>query len=178
MKPKLLAFSHNFELNGSNHCLLMLIEHFVSDYSIEIVTASDGPLRELYEKAGVRIYVREVDKLSGMRTLEPELFNGVKLSLVNTLICSDAILASEMNKVPHLWMIHEMWDLKDLDRSQKEVWKWTWPRSSDVLDAFKISKNIVFPAKVGINILNCSRGDMNELRPYRLETSFRTKNTY
>lgn len=144
--PFAIAASHNLELNGSNICLLNILSHFSEKYAIELASPVEGPLRSRFEDLGIKVTIIPFPKVGLRRDISELLQKKPNFAFVNTVICSDIMaIVGEMN-IPHLWMIHEMWNLDKLDDYQKTIWKWEWPKHQTFYDAFKSVKHIVYPA--------------------------------
>lgn len=149
---RLLAISHNFNLEGAAISMYELICELASQRNIvpTILSFSDGPLRERYEKQGVDVisppfaeaWLRnEVDIYRAISALSRLIGEGeYDLVYANTLLGYPAIHAAMAADKPSVWNIRE---------SQSEgFWRdYLGRRYQLVLDAFDKAGMVIFVAE-------------------------------
>ena len=128
-KLHLLAVTHNLNFEGAPLFLFEYVTFLIRElgFKIDVVSAEDGPLREAYEKLGVKIFLIDRHPLHGSRNdrefdeqlevMRQDLQSQIGLESVDAFICNTIAcwwgvhLAQSVNK-PSLFYIHESASVK------------------------------------------------------------------
>jgi O-antigen biosynthesis protein len=117
---RLLLLTHNLNLEGAPLFLLEYATWMVRNagFSLEVLSAQDGPLRGAYETLGARLTIAETDVL--FASPDEEIFDGrlldlahqvdwdrVDLVVCNTLMSFWGVLMARRAHKPSLFYIHE-----------------------------------------------------------------------
>jgi D-inositol-3-phosphate glycosyltransferase len=118
---RLLAFTHMLVHGGASLYLLELIRRLARDpgFSCELVTLSDGPLREQFEEIGVPVHVTDGFPVTSVERYEghlaelvgwaaPREFDCVLVNTLGSFAAGD--LAGRLG-IPALWSVHESFTL-------------------------------------------------------------------
>jgi len=108
-KKNLLLLSHNLDLGGAPFFLFNLAKGFLlKNFEVHLMSPQDGPLREKFEKIGVKVNIVNFNKKSNVKDII--LYcdaSHIDLIFFNTILMHSLILDLKKLKVPFVWAIHE-----------------------------------------------------------------------
>jgi D-inositol-3-phosphate glycosyltransferase len=114
---RLMAFSHELVRGGGSLYLVEMLRRLVEsrEVSCEVVTLSDGPLREELEELGIPVHFTDPRPITSVERYEGHLAElvawaapvGFDAVLVNTLASFAGGDLAERLGVPALWAVHE-----------------------------------------------------------------------
>lgn len=116
---RLVAFSHNLNLEGASLYLFDLITHLKDDYKIRVVSPQDGPLKRLYESFNVETLVCT----NALACLDPSS----KVVLFNTVLFGIVIETLEKREnidFKIIWLLHEH-DIHNYQRFMSPIYNAT-----------------------------------------------------
>lgn len=94
---RVLFCSHYLERDGAPILFANLARH-LRDWSVEVHSPIDGPLRGDLERSGIPVHVGD---------LSHRIFAGMDLVVANTLVASAAVERTKECGLPCVWLIHE-----------------------------------------------------------------------
>jgi D-inositol-3-phosphate glycosyltransferase len=118
---RLLAFTHTLGFTGGSLYLYELLLRLARTPGFEcrVVTAQDGPLRELFERAGMPVHVTDGNSVTSIERYEGNIealaawaaSRGFNVAITNMIGgFPGADLAMRLG-IPAIWTIHESWPL-------------------------------------------------------------------
>lgn len=108
------------------------------DYTVFVVSANDGPQRELYEKMGV--VVKVIPQVLTDAAVSYELAKQVDLVMVHTLIGYQCIYGASAAQTPTIWGIHE-----------PEFGVQMVTNNAIVRNSLELATEVVFPSKWSVS---------------------------
>jgi D-inositol-3-phosphate glycosyltransferase len=118
---RLLAFSHVLTHGGASLYLLELLERLMRDegFECELVTLSDGPLRERLEATGIPVHLTDAFPVKTLQRYEgsvaelvawaaPGHFDAVLVNTLGSFVGGD--VAARLG-IPAVWAVHESFPL-------------------------------------------------------------------
>ena len=121
--PHVLFVSQNFNFEGAPIQMKETIEGLMTkaNYRVTVISPSDGPLREEFEKIGATTHVIDFILEDSLGKYEKQILKLSKfikkgkydLLYVNTLLPFYAIDAAQRHNIPCVWVIHESYDIND-----------------------------------------------------------------
>jgi D-inositol-3-phosphate glycosyltransferase len=118
---RIVAFAHQLDYSGGSLYLFEVLRRLdaVADLECELVTLVDGPLREQFERHGIRVHLADGFPLTNIERYEghqAELgawaaVREFDVALVNTLGCFAGADAALRLGIPVVWAVHESFTL-------------------------------------------------------------------
>ena len=129
LKKKILFISHSSDISGAEKCLVHLLQRLQRDlFEPMVLLPSDGPLNRIIQDLGIAtevhsfpLWIAAGEKYgSYFKALIKNMpkrvhflrnfikFQNIDLVYTNTIACIDGAIAAKLEKVPHIWHIHEV----------------------------------------------------------------------
>mmetsp|Transcript_110913 Transcript_110913/g.166088 ORF Transcript_110913/g.166088 Transcript_110913/m.166088 type:complete len:575 (-) Transcript_110913:167-1891(-) len=150
---RVAVFSHSLERNGANIFVLILLQHMTSldRQAFELYTPAEGPMREDFEKLGVKVNIMKPSDPGYMVSLEEELSNFGAV-FANTIMSAPVVRTAQKLGMPYTWVIHEAWPREQFDWYASKVFMQEGIDASIIKEAMAAAEpdtgKIIFPAHV------------------------------
>mmetsp|Transcript_3755 Transcript_3755/g.9114 ORF Transcript_3755/g.9114 Transcript_3755/m.9114 type:complete len:568 (+) Transcript_3755:193-1896(+) len=147
------CFTHSLERNGANIFVLILLQHMTSldRQAFELYTPAEGPMREDFEKLGVKVNIMKPSDPGYMVSLEEELSNFGAV-FANTIMSAPVVRTAQKLGMPYTWVIHEAWPREQFDWYASKVFMQEGIDSGIIKEAMAAAEpetgRIIFPAIV------------------------------
>lgn len=155
---KVLFLSHNLNFEGAPLQILEIMNGLQAkgNYEFYVFSPVDGPLREEFEKIGVKVKVSEViadGTLKEYNTSIKDYYDWVKkedfdVVYANTLITFYGIHSIRELNIPTVWIIHESYDLTQFYSYLNHDIR------VKAIQCFKLVDKVVFVAKATMNLFH------------------------
>mmetsp|Transcript_3751 Transcript_3751/g.9101 ORF Transcript_3751/g.9101 Transcript_3751/m.9101 type:complete len:568 (+) Transcript_3751:193-1896(+) len=151
------CFTHSLERNGANIFVLILLQHMTSldRQAFELYTPAEGPMREDFEKLGVKVNIMKPSDPGYMVSLEEELSNFGAV-FANTIMSAPVVRTAQKLGMPYTWVIHEAWPQDQFDWYASKVFMQKGIDAGIIKEAFQSAEpgsgNVCFPAKIQMEL--------------------------
>jgi phenylacetate-CoA ligase len=100
-RPRVAVINHSLAINGANNHVRELLRLLDTSCKFTVYAVSEGPMRHVYEKLGVKVHVMDGGGA-------PD-FTGYDLVLGNTLMTAHVVSEASSQGVPTAITVHESW---------------------------------------------------------------------